>query len=214
MKAINIEWDVDFEEDSALLPSELELPPGMEDEEEISDYLSYITGFCHKGFSLIETPVHSSIGSETAFTKISYMYRDADNYKVQNECIINGMLTEEQQNQIISCLDEGQYFIPSMVGLSERQFDTWDDQVDHPWFELEKTGFSQTKDSPTVACSAEELVSAFMQCNEHNWQPTSSVMLDGQKPPLKQVVSAAEYQKQKLLRGQNDTIVRPDPFLR
>ena len=37
MKAINIIWDVDFEEDLEMLPTEIEIPNGMTDEEEISD---------------------------------------------------------------------------------------------------------------------------------------------------------------------------------
>lgn len=34
------------------LPSEIDIPEEMEDEEEISDYLSETTGYCHKGFVL------------------------------------------------------------------------------------------------------------------------------------------------------------------
>lgn len=54
MKAINIIWDVDFEEDLASLPTEIEIPNGMTDEEEISDYITDETGFCHKGFELVD----------------------------------------------------------------------------------------------------------------------------------------------------------------
>ena len=54
MKAVNIEWDVDYAEDRVLLPTEIEIPNGMEDEDEISDYLSDVTGYCHKGYDLIE----------------------------------------------------------------------------------------------------------------------------------------------------------------
>ena len=39
MKAINIIWDVDFEEDLKNLPAEIELPFGMVDEDEISDWV-------------------------------------------------------------------------------------------------------------------------------------------------------------------------------
>ena len=53
MKAINIIWDVDFEEELEGLPAEIEIPDGMEDEDEISDYLSDVTGFCHWGFELV-----------------------------------------------------------------------------------------------------------------------------------------------------------------
>lgn len=51
MKATNIQWDVDCPEDLEFLPTEVELPAGME-AEEVSDYLSDLTGFCHKGFCL------------------------------------------------------------------------------------------------------------------------------------------------------------------
>ena len=55
MKAINIEWDTDGDmellED---LPIEIEIPNDMTDEEEISDYISNETGFCHFGFELVD----------------------------------------------------------------------------------------------------------------------------------------------------------------
>lgn len=54
MKAMNIEWDVDYEEDLKLLPIEIDIPDGMEDEEEISDYITDVTGFCHKGYVLVD----------------------------------------------------------------------------------------------------------------------------------------------------------------
>lgn len=54
MKAINIKWDVDFKEDLEGLPTEIEIPEGITDEEEISDYISDETGFCHCGFELID----------------------------------------------------------------------------------------------------------------------------------------------------------------
>lgn len=51
IKATNIIWDLDGE-DNVSLPTQIDIPDGMEDEEEISDYLSEVTGFCHKGFSI------------------------------------------------------------------------------------------------------------------------------------------------------------------
>lgn len=59
MKAINIKWDTDGDMDLLNeLPTEIEIPEDMTDEdeideEEISDYLSDETGFCHNGFELI-----------------------------------------------------------------------------------------------------------------------------------------------------------------
>lgn len=52
MKATNIMWDVDYDENGDFLPSEIEIPEGMEDEDEISDYLSDVTGYCHEGYVL------------------------------------------------------------------------------------------------------------------------------------------------------------------
>ena len=51
LKAVNIEWDVDLAEDLDSLPKEVQIPDGMTDTEEISDYLSNLTGFCHRVFA-------------------------------------------------------------------------------------------------------------------------------------------------------------------
>lgn len=56
MKAINITWDVDFEEDRETLPTEIEIPDDIADDDDaISDYLSDVTGFCHLGYELIDS---------------------------------------------------------------------------------------------------------------------------------------------------------------
>ena len=52
MKAININWDT--EDNNEMLPTEIEIPKGMIDEDEISDYLSDTTGYCHCGFELVK----------------------------------------------------------------------------------------------------------------------------------------------------------------
>ena len=53
MIAYDIEWDTDdLDPEDLDLPNEIEIPPGMTDEDEISDYISDMTGFCHKGFCL------------------------------------------------------------------------------------------------------------------------------------------------------------------
>ena len=50
MKAVNIIWDTDGE--NVVLPTEIDIPNGMDNEDEISDYISDVTGFCHYGFEL------------------------------------------------------------------------------------------------------------------------------------------------------------------
>lgn len=56
MKAINILWSVDEDEEEILemLPDEVHIPDGMTDTEEISDWLSDEYEFCHAGFELVE----------------------------------------------------------------------------------------------------------------------------------------------------------------
>ena len=51
MKATNIKWDIDYD-DNNFLPTEVEIPTGITDEEEISDWLSDEFGYCHEGFYL------------------------------------------------------------------------------------------------------------------------------------------------------------------
>lgn len=63
-------------------------------------------------------------------TLIQYLYRDADNYKVQNECVIKGVLSEEDIQTILDSLEDDEVFIPRLVGLPEKRFDTYDPQVD------------------------------------------------------------------------------------
>lgn len=52
MKAVDIEWDVDCKDDLKNLPTEVDIPYDITDEDDISDYLSDLTGFCHKGYIL------------------------------------------------------------------------------------------------------------------------------------------------------------------
>ena len=54
MKAINILWDTDGEEVN--LSNEIEIPDWIDenDDDEISDYLSDVTGFCHFGFEIVD----------------------------------------------------------------------------------------------------------------------------------------------------------------
>ena len=54
MKAFNIVWDVDDERDLQLLHTEIDSTEGMEDDDEITDYISDVTGFSLKGY-LIDT---------------------------------------------------------------------------------------------------------------------------------------------------------------
>lgn len=54
MKAVNIQWDTDGDEEVlASLPTEVEIPESIEKEDDaISDWLSDQFGFCHFGFAI------------------------------------------------------------------------------------------------------------------------------------------------------------------
>lgn len=51
LKATNILWGIDYDDDREL-PTEIDIPEGMTNEDEISDYLSEVTGYCHQGYVL------------------------------------------------------------------------------------------------------------------------------------------------------------------
>ena len=51
--AYDIEWDVDDQDGDWDLPNSVMIPSELQDEDEISNYLSDKYGFCHRGFSLL-----------------------------------------------------------------------------------------------------------------------------------------------------------------
>ncbi len=102
-------------------------------------------------------------------TRIDYLYRDGDNYKVQNTCVVAGAITKEQIESIIDSLEDGEYFIPRLVGMPEKKFDTYDPQSDHPYFELGKYSFSPTDAEPTLTLNVGNLVELFC-AHKGNWK--------------------------------------------
>lgn len=101
-------------------------------------------------------------------TRIFYMYRDADNYKQNEEIILNGEISEEEIDTIFSKLDEGLYFIPSQVGLNDLQERMCSDigDSDHVWHELIRGDINHTEDNPTPNhpfSDVHELVERFRQ---------------------------------------------------
>ena len=56
-KTMDSEDDMDSDDIMECLceiPDEIEIPEGMTDMDDISDYLSDLTGFCHDGFTIID----------------------------------------------------------------------------------------------------------------------------------------------------------------
>lgn len=98
-------------------------------------------------------------------THISYMYRDASNYKQYNEAIVEGELSLEDQNTILGCLDEGEYFIPGQVGLPEKRFEKITED-DHCWFEMGSVFASPCSLEPTVNLTSTQLVANFVAAKD------------------------------------------------
>lgn len=99
-------------------------------------------------------------------TRIVYLYRDASNYKVRNTAVIRGELSEADQQTILSCLEDGEYFIPSQVGLDEERFGSKTED-DHAWFELEP-GFAEPTNAVPCDLDCARLVANFMAA-KGNW---------------------------------------------
>lgn len=74
LKAINIKWDTDGDEEVLQgLPKEMIIPDELEEQyssdreyamEEISDWLSEETGFCHNGFEIVSEITRQSVENE------------------------------------------------------------------------------------------------------------------------------------------------------
>lgn len=104
---------------------------------------------------------------ETLNTKVTYLYRDADNYKVWNQHVVRGTLTDAQIAEILETRSDREYFKPNDVGLPEKRFDDYDPDVDHPWFELFDNSFESTEWPATLEITADEFYKRFMQIKEN-----------------------------------------------
>lgn len=103
----------------------------------------------------------------TLNTRIHYLYRDADNYKMPNTCIVAGPIDVGHIALIMECLNDEEYFIPRRVGLPERRFDKIDPHSDHCWFELSSDSFELTDRPSDLNLTAEELVANFQKAKGH-----------------------------------------------
>mgnify|MGYP006924871626 CR=1 FL=1 len=101
-------------------------------------------------------------------TMIKYLYRDGANYKKNNQFVLDGVLTDKQIQEILGCLDEGMYFIPAQVGLPEKRFDKFSDDIDHVWFEMDEDSFQIVEEKPDKKnITPEELVKKFKEAARH-----------------------------------------------
>ena len=94
-------------------------------------------------------------------TIVSFLYRDAGNYKRAFDICIPGMITKDQIDRIAASLDDGEYFIPERVGLAAKRWDNFDPQLDHKWCTLRSSGFSSTAVPAGIGVTPEDLACRF-----------------------------------------------------
>lgn len=99
-------------------------------------------------------------------TKVSYLYRDASNYKIYTDIVVKGHLTEDQKAEIWKTLPDEESFIPGKVGLPENRFSTTTED-DGPWFEL--LTIEDTDEKVTETTTAEEMYNGFLSAKEDGW---------------------------------------------
>lgn len=86
MKAINIDWDIDCDEniEEIELPTEIIIPDNITDDEEISDYISNVSGYCHNGYILIKDFLDIKVGDDViAYDEYNHDYEE-HHIKVEN----------------------------------------------------------------------------------------------------------------------------------
>ena len=96
-------------------------------------------------------------------TEVSYLYRDACNYKTFDTVIIAESLDIAE---IRPFLVDGLLFIPSEIGLPNLQPKELTED-DHVWHEVET--LRPTQDAPTIAMDAAALIAACKTANQAGW---------------------------------------------
>lgn len=106
-----------------------------------------------------------------ANTEITYMYRDAANYKESKSVVVEGRVTEHQAKAIAACCEKITesrfYFIPGQVGLDDLQEGKWDNDLDHPYHTI--TSIRCTDLNALGAMTMNDLVAAFIKTASAGW---------------------------------------------
>lgn len=117
LKAINIKWDTDGDKEvfnelptEMIIPGELETMYKKDKEyalEEISDWLSDETGFCHAGFEVIKEVTKETVESELLdFFNDKMEAGDAPEIKMVRQ--FDGYLATNDNGIVIDCVGEKQ----------------------------------------------------------------------------------------------------------
>ena len=106
----------------------------------------------------------------TKNTRLTYLYRDASNYKAVTDVVVKGRLTNKQKDKIMESLLDGEYFIPEQLGLPITRPDDKITDDDHCYCEIdEDDSFELTNDEPTKDISIAQLATMFANAGKEGW---------------------------------------------
>lgn len=97
-------------------------------------------------------------------TSFEYLYRDAANYKVFETVILCGAL---RIDEVTPFLHEGEFFIPSQVGLCDLQPPV-KTEFDHVWHEVVEVKLTDKK--ATIPLTTEILSFNFRVAADNRWR--------------------------------------------
>lgn len=113
LKAINIKWDTDGDmEISNELPTEMIIPDELEEMykkdreyalEEISDWLSDETGFCHDGFKVVKVITKESVENEL-YDFFNDKMETGDAHEIERVGRYPDMYVTEDNGIVIDCI--------------------------------------------------------------------------------------------------------------
>jgi hypothetical protein len=98
--------------------------------------------------------------------KFSYLYRDGANYKNHNSITFDNPDNIEPsalENLIRSKLIDGTWFYVNEWHLPDLHFNTWDQEIDHPWHEFESVEYSD--EALEVVFNLKEFIAAIKKTN-------------------------------------------------
>lgn len=98
---------------------------------------------------------------------------------MHNEAVVKGLMTPEQEQRIWKSLQDGEFFIPPLVGLPEERFAS-ETEDDHPYFEFQNV--SHTNKPAACDMDVEELVKAFEKYAE-NWETVAAIGINASTVP-------------------------------
>ena len=96
-------------------------------------------------------------------TSFEYLYRDAVNYKIFETIVLCGAL---RIDEITPFLHEGEFFIPSQVGLIDLQ-PSVKTEYDHGWHEIVEV--KPTDEEVTITLTTAKLAASFRDAAANHW---------------------------------------------